>query len=1356
MAETPAPGFNARVGMRVEVIGKDQIGTICYVGMTAFAAGKWVGVALDEPNGKNDGSVQGKKYFDCSPNHGIFVRQTQLAEINDQLQTTTSGTMLPSLQTTTSGTMLPSFSSGILSPRKIGMTPLKSQPAPQSGLVTPKISSSAETVSTSSSIQNVLEASNEIPVATPVATSEKIKSGLAKPKLGKISNLEELTPPKESNLPGKPKLIPGLNTQRPSNTQSESSIQVDPNIQSNNQRSSFISKRGSNLGSQPTEIPETTNESLNVDLMQKSVEPTLQASRVPSEEFLELQRKLIEKEKANLDLEEKLNVLKQKRIADQNKIKEIDKIKMQNQQLLEYKAKWQESTRELQMQIKALRNEANDADNLKGQNELNELQEAVEMATLDKEMAEEKYESLLQEHEHLKEKHEEVTLELEILKNEISEGGVGTVAANAELKQMEQQNIRLKEALIKLKDIAQNDKSELSNSQKENKSLNQKLSAIASERDTLQEKLRHMESQVDELKEQVDFALGAEEMVEKLTDKNLELEEKIEQYEETIKDLEALRELNTELEEGHIMTEQDLREELELADKKIDEYEKQLAAHVEQISDYQSTILKFRELVQNLQNCIKELQSNGSSSQQVDLDSTPVPDIDFKTKIKQYKRIIELELNKYHVKEANKQIQMVHAFLPDHFTKRGGDFDGICLLLLLERLRFKCELLSAQLHEKHDIQDIIEEGQLLNDSKGDQASHACLLAYNLAQFYVIVSQFMRALYCCDVGTFMRASAQYPELAVHEKMLDNYIELLSKDLLDDTVSIEVFEKTINQYMNIYKLHLGNALRDCTEFLADSLVRFNIGSECVSIDIQRLKGISKNCKEGSSFVNLIHFIELKNMELKQFCRKIRRRMVQDSSTTLSYPDQVVEELLTAQEEQGILVKYMQDLASVLSLKASQLFENEFLLPERLMEAAEDCVTLFFKSDDDPMDVLSKSFHKILSCLSGIALKLPEGDYDTEPEKKRTPPYLERAAIFKDELSSSMKLENIIEQKDQEILHIKRNLKIKSDDLSEANIRISLLEKRADNAAKEADIKVEQMAKKLEATEIACREKTKQSEKTMDALQSDIDALENERSEMRKKLEILSKKTSIDMSRTSSLQMLSPAKAGSTIATLAKAGVAGASPSVQVVLKDSPVFLAQMEGQKKALEYLQTEYWSLKCEKMKNDLASLPKPYIPNIVWKDGKFVKNSSDSSKKTSQSVLKECNGLYQNLRNLSAFPKVVDITKGFTKDGLYRPSPEEQLFQQKDLLFKLSKQKDELSKKVQEVITEELVGGVVHSYLRDFVSPQYSRLNQEKISPVHVATLRFPVTNNEVKPGVHNVTVTAQEFMRIHEVLIHS
>nr|XP_006128002.1 dynactin subunit 1-like [Pelodiscus sinensis] len=73
-----ASGKPLKVGSRVEVIGKGHRGTVAYVGATLFATGKWVGVILDEAKGKNDGSVQGRKYFTCEENHGIFVRQSQV------------------------------------------------------------------------------------------------------------------------------------------------------------------------------------------------------------------------------------------------------------------------------------------------------------------------------------------------------------------------------------------------------------------------------------------------------------------------------------------------------------------------------------------------------------------------------------------------------------------------------------------------------------------------------------------------------------------------------------------------------------------------------------------------------------------------------------------------------------------------------------------------------------------------------------------------------------------------------------------------------------------------------------------------------------------------------------------------------------------------------------------------------------------------------------------------------------------------------------------------------------------------------------------------------------------------------
>ena len=57
-------------------------GVVRFVGTTSFQAGKWFGVELDEPNGKNDGSVQGVRYFNCRPGYGVFVRQTLIKGIH--------------------------------------------------------------------------------------------------------------------------------------------------------------------------------------------------------------------------------------------------------------------------------------------------------------------------------------------------------------------------------------------------------------------------------------------------------------------------------------------------------------------------------------------------------------------------------------------------------------------------------------------------------------------------------------------------------------------------------------------------------------------------------------------------------------------------------------------------------------------------------------------------------------------------------------------------------------------------------------------------------------------------------------------------------------------------------------------------------------------------------------------------------------------------------------------------------------------------------------------------------------------------------------------------------------------------
>ncbi|XP_046474834.1 CAP-Gly domain-containing linker protein 1 isoform X1 [Neodiprion pinetum] len=65
------------IGDRVWV-GGTKPGLIAYIGETQFAPGDWAGIVLDEPIGKNDGSVAGSRYFQCEPKRGVFSRLTRL------------------------------------------------------------------------------------------------------------------------------------------------------------------------------------------------------------------------------------------------------------------------------------------------------------------------------------------------------------------------------------------------------------------------------------------------------------------------------------------------------------------------------------------------------------------------------------------------------------------------------------------------------------------------------------------------------------------------------------------------------------------------------------------------------------------------------------------------------------------------------------------------------------------------------------------------------------------------------------------------------------------------------------------------------------------------------------------------------------------------------------------------------------------------------------------------------------------------------------------------------------------------------------------------------------------------------
>lgn len=164
------------------------------------------------------------------------------------------------------------------------------------------------------------------------------------------------------------------------------------------------------------------------------------------------------------------------------------------------------------------------------QEEMESLSETVEMATLDKEMAEEKAETLQMEVDQLQEKVEELTLDLELLRTEMSErvrkhfmllvhllhvcfdrrqfGGsnASAPATSYEVKQLDQQNARLRETLVRMRDLSAHEKHEFQKLQKDYDHAKSEITELGRTKEKLSQRVEDMEHQISDLQEQVRFS----------------------------------------------------------------------------------------------------------------------------------------------------------------------------------------------------------------------------------------------------------------------------------------------------------------------------------------------------------------------------------------------------------------------------------------------------------------------------------------------------------------------------------------------------------------------------------------------------------------------------------------------------------------------------------------------------------------------------------------------------------------------------------------------------------------------------------------------------------------------------------
>ncbi|XP_035766979.1 dynactin subunit 1 isoform X3 [Neolamprologus brichardi] len=1235
-------GRPVKVGSLVEVIGKGQRGTVAYIGTTLFASGKWVGVILDEAKGKNDGTVQGKRYFTCEENHGIFVRQSQIQLVDDGADTTSPETPEPGTGKVPKREILESAKSAKLrgvKPKKTTARRPKQPSRPAGG--------------------------------------KGAASGSASASAGEMSSSEPSTP---AQTPLAAPVIPTLHSP----------------------------------GNPPAPIPSKEEEALRNQVK---------------------------------DLEEKLETLKMKRTEDKAKLKELEKHKIQLEQLQEWKTKMQEQQAELQKQLKEAKREAKEALEAKERymEEMSDTADAIEMATLDKEMAEERAESLQLEVDSLKEKVDELTMDLEILKHEIEEKGSDGAASSYHVKQLEEQNSRLKEALVRMRDLSASEKQEHVKLQKQMEKKNVELDCLRSQKEKLQEEMKAAEKTIDELKEQVDAALGAEEMVETLTERNLDLEEKVRELRETVTDLEAINEMNDELQENARETELELREMLDLGAARVREAEKRVEAAQETVADYQQTIKKYRELTAHLQEVNRELTSQQEASAELQ-QQPPAEMFDFKIKFaetKAYAKAIEMELRKMEVGQANRHVSLLTSFMPESFLRHGGDHDCILVLLLIPRLICKSELISKQAQEKFDLNENCVERAGLKGALGEQLSFAGGLVYSLSLLQATLHKYEQALSQCSVEVYKKIGSLYPEMSVHERSLDFLIDLLHKDQLDETVNVEPLTKAIKYYQHLYSIHLADQNEDCTMQLADHIRFTQSALDCMAVEVGRLRAFLHAGQEKADLAVLLKDLETSCSDIRQFCKKIRRRMPGTDApgipAALSFGQQVSDTLSDCRKHLTWVVAVLQEVAAAGAQMMSPLGEQEGLSAVKLEDVAFKAGEQIYGSQGaNPYEYLRQSCSIVIATMNKMATAMQEGEYDSEkPQNKNPPPVDVQAAALRAEITDAEGLGLKLEDRETVIKELKKSLKIKGEELSEASVRLSLLEKKLDSSSKDADERVEKIQTRLDEAQTLLKKKEKEFEETMDALQADIDQLEAEKAELKQRINSQSKMTIDGLRGTgaSGIASIVTGMAGEEQKANMVSGV-GSGSGVQVI--DSPLLTQQIEAQRLCIKHLKNENNRLKAEKMRAQLASLPPLNVTKLPSKDGRPEVLSSALYRKTDQ--------LLETLLQMSANVKVVDIT------GRSPVTPGAQLLEQTARLQSLNDTLDRLKDEVAEHVVNLQPGARVSSDFATFPSTSFVKVKEEKKGDtVLVGRVMVPCPRGQEQ--VHRLVLSQSELRRVHSLL---
>ncbi|OJJ81514.1 putative dynactin [Aspergillus glaucus CBS 516.65] len=1091
--------------------------TVRYVGNTRFAAGDWIGLELEEPAGKNDGSVRGERYFDCEQDYGVFVRSSvTLTLVGRPAKPAPKGNTGNAPPTSRGRAQT---GAGI---KKPGVSALPSVNAKRHSVSTANPSSAVKAAPQRPGLRSPLKSPTKQPSSRNLSIDETSRPPTTRSRPSSTTKASMGPPPAPSaaSRTPRPSISGPTHRARQSLGSTGAALSKRPSLRhlaSNNSsaaetesgQSDVVTDSAGVEGDDPDDgspapraPPGSSRMSIATArprLSQSSTQKPPQNSTV-SRELDELRTKLKVMEKKRGDDREKLKMLEQLQ-------SERDKFEGIIQKLQAKYQPQQVELGELRKQLKESQARLEEIEQIQGEHD-----SVVEMATLDREMAEETADAYKHECDVLRGKLEELQLEVDVLRDENEEFDQGMSPEEKSTQgwlQMVKTNERLREALIRLRDVTQQQEMDLKDHIKEMEEDLEDYAAIKSQYETTKERLLASENNFEDLKQQLETALGAEEMIEELADKNMRYQEEINELHAAIEDLEALKEINDELEYNHVETEKQLQEEIEFKDGLFNEQYRKITQQDEVIEDLEYTLVRFRELVSTLQGDLEDMRASQqiTEAEATDLTSRSRAMIDLNMKLqasasKAQTKTIDVETGRMEAEEAALHLSIVKLYLPEYYD---GERNSVMALLRFKRVSFKASLVSSTIRDRNA------------DQSSTSPSHEDFFtAHDVLEKLLWISslcdRFTSYIESSSAESFSGIKGALFEMEPVERTLNFWLESLKKNEINMSKCAVELQRSIALLAHLAETMLPTSLEASAGELSMRAHLTQSYLDHSASCLLRLRSVLQSkisVPEGGNEEIPLLFNKMDGLSSqvrgsKVAMGKIYRAVSDLQARSLALPSDASEPFKKVEDSGKDLSSLSRQLGeNILALIHDEARTEPLSLTETLDSLSQtslsfDQVSEPKSENNDAMSLISTKLRSITESLEELDSISSNLSLTTEFEK-RPAPWIARSEELKFNKAISPDADDKIRQLKSEIQEASTALGVKDKTIEEQAIKVELVESRMREASKKASM-VKELEAKIEQLQAQHTDLTDTAEKQ----RKDLEATEAERDELKSRLE------------------------------------------------------------------------------------------------------------------------------------------------------------------------------------------------------------------------------------------------------------